>query len=86
MGVGSVLVDTRAGRVLQREPWGFASYRDGTGGVGEDFWVRAGISDRCRDPDGGSGHCVGVLPHNVLAFISLIKNKGLIVGNVLEDI
>ncbi len=46
--------DTRAGRALQREPWGFASYRDGAGGViGEDLRVCASVDCGRYDPEGG---------------------------------
>ena len=54
MEVRSVFVDTRAGRALQREPWGFASYRDGAGGViGEDLRVCASVDCGRCDPEGG---------------------------------
>ena len=56
--MGSVLADTRAGRALQREPWGFASYRDGAGGVGENFRVRASVDCGRYDPEGGLRHGV----------------------------
>ena len=59
MGVGSVLAETRAGRALQREPRGFASYRDGAGGViGEDLRVRASVDCGRYDPEGGLRHDV----------------------------
>ena len=46
--------DTRAGRALQREPWGFASYRGGAGGViGEDLRVCASVDCGRYDPEGG---------------------------------
>ena len=55
----SVYVDTRAGRALQREPWGFASYRDGAGGViGEDLRVCASVDCGRYDPKGGLRHGV----------------------------
>ena len=55
--------DTRAGRALQREPWGFASYRDGAGGViGEDLRVCASVDCGRYDPEGGFlRYVVGVL-------------------------
>ena len=64
--VRSVYVDTRAGRALQREPWGFASYRGGAGGViGEDLRVCASVDCGRYDPEGASGHCVrGLLQHD----------------------
>jgi hypothetical protein len=75
--VRSVFVDTRAGRALQREPWGFASYRGGAGGViGEDLRVCASVDCGRYDPEGASGHCAGgiLLEHKVKeAFILLIK-------------
>ena len=46
--------DTRAGRALQQEPWGFASYRDGAGGIlGEGLRVCASVDCGRYDPEGG---------------------------------
>ena len=69
MEVRSVYVDNRAGPALQREPWGFASYRDGAGGViGEDLRVCASVDCGRYDPEGGFLRYVGVvLQHTIKA-------------------